>query len=234
MPCKIGLGGSVMRILLAEDEMDLNDILTMKLSDAGYSVDSCLDGEEALLYLSSAVYDVVILDIMMPKRDGISVLETMRKKGMNTPVLFLTARDAVEDRVRGLDAGANDYLVKPFSLEELMARVRVLTRAFHGSSGNVLTADDLTLDIASHEVKRGGKQIPLSAKEYQLLEYLLHNKGIVLSREKIENHIWNFDYEGGTNVVDVYISYLRKKIDQKGQKKLIHTVRGTGYVLREG
>ncbi len=223
-----------MRILLAEDEMDLNDILTMKLSDAGYSVDSCLDGEEALLYLSSAVYDVVILDIMMPKRDGISVLETMRKKGMNTPVLFLTARDAVEDRVRGLDAGANDYLVKPFSLEELMARVRVLTRAFHGSSGNVLTADDLTLDIASHEVKRGGKQIPLSAKEYQLLEYLLHNKGIVLSREKIENHIWNFDYEGGTNVVDVYISYLRKKIDQKGQKKLIHTVRGTGYVLREG
>lgn len=223
-----------MRILLAEDEMDLNDILTMKLSDAGYSVDSCLDGEEALLYLSSAVYDVVILDIMMPKRDGISVLETMRKKGMNTPVLFLTARDAVEDRVRGLDAGANDYLVKPFSLEELMARVRVLTRTFHGSSGNVLTADDLTLDIASHEVKRGGKQIPLSAKEYQLLEYLLHNKGIVLSREKIENHIWNFDYEGGTNVVDVYISYLRKKIDQKGQKKLIHTVRGTGYVLREG
>ena len=174
-----------MRILLAEDEMDLNDILTMKLSDAGYSVDSCLDGEEALLYLSSAVYDVVILDIMMPKRDGISVLETMRKKGMNTPVLFLTARDAVEDRVRGLDAGATDYLVKPFSLEELMARVRVLTRTFHGSSGNVLTADDLTLDIASHEVKRGGKQIPLSAKEYQLLEYLLHNKGIVLSREKI-------------------------------------------------
>ena len=212
-----------MRILLAEDEMDLNDILTMKLSDAGYSVDSCLDGEEALLYLSSAAYDVVILDIMMPKR-----------KGMNTPVLFLTARDAIEDRVRGLDAGANDYLVKPFSLDELMARVRVLTRAFHGSSGNVLTADDLTMDIASHEVKRGGKQIPLSAKEYQLLEYLLHNKGIVLSREKIENHIWNFDYEGGTNVVDVYISYLRKKIDGKGQKKLIHTVRGAGYVLREG
>ena len=223
-----------MRILLAEDEMDLNDILTMKLSDAGYSVDSCPDGEEALFYLSSAVYDVVILDIMMPKRDGISVLETMRKKGMNTPVLFLTARDAIEDRVRGLDAGANDYLVKPFSLEELMARVRVLTRAFHGSSGNVLTADDLTLDIASHEVKRGGKQILLSAKEYQLLEYLLHNKGIVLSREKIENHIWNFDYEGGTNVVDVYISYLRKKIDTKGRNKLIHTVRGTGYVLREG
>ena len=222
-----------MRILLAEDEMDLNDILTMKLSDAGYSVDSCLDGEEALLYLSSAAYDVVILDIMMPKRDGISVLETMRKKGINTPVLFLTARDAIEDRVRGLDAGANDYLVKPFSLEELMARVRVLTRAFHGSSGNVLTADDLTLDIASHEVRRGGKQIPLSAKEYQLLEYLLHNKGLVLSREKIENHIWNFDYEGGTNVVDVYISYLRKKIDGNGQKKLIHTVRGAGYVLRE-
>ena len=222
-----------MRILVAEDEKDLNDILTAKLTDGGYSVDSCPDGAEAILYLSSAEYDLVILDIMMPGADGFEVLRNLREAGRSTPVLFLTARDSIADRVRGLDAGANDYLVKPFSLEELMARVRVLTRTAHGSSGNVLTAGDLTMDIASHEVRRAGQTIALSAKEYQLLEYLLHNKGIVLTRQKIENHIWNFDYEGGTNVVDVYISYLRRKIDGNHEQKLIRTVRGAGYVLRD-
>lgn len=222
-----------MRVLIAEDEMDLNTILNMKLTDAGYSVDSCYDGKEAILYLKSADYDLVILDINMPGADGFAVLDSLRKAGKKTPVLFLTARDSISDRVRGLDAGANDYLVKPFSLEELMARIRVLTRTAHGSSDNVLTAADLTLDIASHEVRRAGVLIELSAKEYQLLQYLLYNKGIVLSREKIENHIWNFDYEGGTNVVDVYISYLRKKIDGNHSQKLIRTVRGVGYVLRE-
>jgi DNA-binding response OmpR family regulator len=170
---------------------------------------------------------------MMPGADGFKVLEKIRKEGRKTPVLFLTARDSIQDRVRGLDAGANDYLVKPFSLEELMARVRVLTRSSHGSAHNVLSAGDLTLDIGTREVMRGGRRIELSAKEFQLLEYLLHNKGIVLSREKIENHIWNFDYEGGTNVVDVYISYLRKKIDVPGAQKLIRTVRGVGYVIRD-
>ena len=205
-----------MRVLIAEDEMDLNTILNMKLTDAGYSVDSCYDGKEAILYLKSADYDLVILDINMPGADGFAVLDSLRKAGKKTPVLFLTARDSISDRVRGLDAGANDYLVKPFSLEELMARIRVLTRTAHGRSDNVLTAADLTLDIASHEVRRAGVLIELSAKEYQLLQYLLYNKGIVLSREKIENHIWNFDYEGGTNVVDVYISYLRKKIPRRG------------------
>lgn len=222
-----------MRVLIAEDEQDLNFIVSSKLKESGYSVDSCLDGKEAILYLSSAEYDVVILDIMMPGADGFKVLEKIRSDGKATPVLFLTARDSIQDRVRGLDAGANDYLVKPFSLEELLARVRVLTRSAHGSVQNVLTADDLTMDIGSREVTRGGKRIELSSKEYQLLEYLLHNKGIVLSREKIENHIWNFDYEGGTNVVDVYISYLRKKIDGAGTKKLLRTVRGVGYVIRE-
>lgn len=222
-----------MRILIAEDEMDLNTILNMKLSDAGYSVDCCYDGLEAIWYLQSAEYDLVILDINMPGADGFAVLENLRRAGKKTPVLFLTARDSISDRVRGLDAGANDYLVKPFSLEELMARIRVLTRTSHGSSENLLTAADLTMDIASHEVRRGGLVIDLSSKEYQLLEYLLHNKGIVLSREKIENHIWNFDYEGGTNVVDVYISYLRKKIDGGQPLKLIRTVRGIGYTLRE-
>ena len=222
-----------MRILIAEDEMDLNDILRMKLTDAGYSVDVCYDGEEACDYLAAAEYDLAGLDIMMPKTDGLEVLRTLRAAGKRTPVLFLTARDSVEDRVRGLDAGANDYLVKPFSLDELMARVRVLTRTSHGASDNLLTVADLTLDIASHTVTRGGKEISLSAKEYQLLQYLMHNKGIVLSREKIENHIWNFEYEGGTNVVDVYISYLRKKIDGGQERKLIRTVRGAGYVIRE-
>ena len=177
--------------------------------------------------------DLAILDINMPKADGFAVLDHLRRSGQKTPVLFLTARDSITDRVRGLDAGANDYLVKPFSLEELMARVRVLTRSAHGSIDNVLTAADLTLNIASHEVRRAGERIELSAKEYQLLEYLMYNKGIVLSREKIENHIWNFDYEGGTNVVDVYISYLRKKIDGKNAVRLIRTVRGVGYVLKD-
>ena len=222
-----------MRVLVAEDEQDLNNIVSAKLAESGHSVDSCLDGKEAMLYLSAAEYDVVILDIMMPGADGFKVLEKIRKEGRKTPVLFLTARDSIQDRVRGLDAGANDYLVKPFSLEELMARVRVLTRSSHGSAHNVLSAGDLTLDIGTREVMRAGRRIELSAKEFQLLEYLLHNKGIVLSREKIENHIWNFDHEGGTNVVDVYISYLRKKIDVPGAQKLIRTVRGVGYVIRD-
>lgn len=222
-----------MRVLIAEDERDLNNILTMKLTDAGYSVDSCLDGSEAILYLQSTEYDLAVLDIMMPGADGFEVLASLRRSGKKTPVLFLTARDSIRDRVRGLDAGANDYLVKPFSLEELMARVRVLTRTSHGLAQNLLTSGDLSMDIGSREVLRGGKRIELSAKEYQLLEYLLHNKGIALTREKIENHIWNFDYEGGTNVVDVYISYLRRKIDAGQEQKLIRTVRGVGYMLKD-
>lgn len=222
-----------MRVLLAEDEKDLNDIITQKLTSSGYSVDSCYDGQEAIHILSYTDYDVIILDIMMPKADGFAVLKSLRGAGKTTPVLFLTARDSIEDRVKGLDSGANDYLVKPFSFEELSARLRAMTRTSFGMISNVLSLDDLTLDCASHMVTRGGRQINLSAKEYALLEYLLRNQGIVLSREKIENHIWNFDYEGGTNVVDVYISYLRKKIDGGSSNKLIHTVRGKGYVLRK-
>lgn len=222
-----------MRILFAEDERDLNHIITKKLTSQGYSVDSVYDGEEAIDILSYTDYDAVILDIMMPKADGFAVLRALRSKGKNTPVLFLTARDSVQDRVAGLDSGANDYLVKPFSVEELLARIRAMTRTAFGVSDSLLSVGDLTMDTAAKVVKRGGKETPLSAKEYALLEYLMHNAGIVLSREKIENHIWNFDYEGGTNVVDVYIRYLRKKIDEGYDKKLIHTVRGRGYVLRE-
>lgn len=222
-----------MRILLAEDEQDLNAVITKKLIRDGYSVDSCKNGQEAMDILAYTDYDAVILDIMMPKADGYAVLAFLRNRGKTTPVLFLTAKDAVSDRVKGLDSGANDYLVKPFSLEELCARIRAMLRTSFGTAGNVLSVADLTLDCVSHEVKRGGSEIFLSAKEYELLEYLMHNQNIILSREKIENHIWNFDYEGGTNVVDVYISYLRKKIDSGHSKKLIHTVRGRGYVLRE-
>ena len=222
-----------MRILLAEDEHDLNLIITQKLTSDGYSVDSCFDGEAAMDYLSCADYDAVILDIMMPKADGLAVLRQLRQAGKTTPVMFLTARDAIADRVKGLDSGANDYLVKPFSFEELSARLRAMTRSPFGMTSNTLSVADLTLDCASHTVQRGGEEILLSAKEYALLEYLMCNRGIVLSRAKIENHIWNFDYKGGTNVVDVYISYLRRKIDEGRPNKLIHTVRGSGYVLRE-
>ena len=222
-----------MRILIAEDQKDLNKVLTKKLTAEGYSVDSCFDGEEALDFLNMAQYDGVILDIMMPRLDGLSVVKHMRASGDAPPVLFLTARDSVEDKVRGLDLGANDYLVKPFSFEELMARVRALTRKSTAENSPVYEICDLRLDTGSHSVTRSDKKIKLSAKEFALLEYLLRNKGQVLSREKIENNLWNFDYEGGTNAVDVYIRYLRKKIDEDFSPRLIHTVRGVGYVLKD-
>lgn len=222
-----------MRILIAEDERDLNRILTQKLTADGYSVDSCFDGQEAMDFLDAAEYDAVILDIMMPKKDGFAVLRHLRNKGKATPVLFLTARDAVSDRVTGLDAGANDYLVKPFSFEELTARLRAATRVRFGAADETIMVGDLLLDRASHRVTRGGKDISLSAKEYSLLEYLMLNKGRVLSRSRIEDSVWNFDYDGGSNAVDVYIRFLRRKIDEGYDSKLIHTVRGSGYVIRE-
>lgn len=222
-----------MRLLLAEDERDLNRIITKKLTSSGYSVDSFFDGQEAIDVLAYTDYDAVILDIMMPKADGFAVLRAIRDAGKTTPVLFLTARDAVSDRVKGLDSGANDYLIKPFSFDELLARIRAMTRTSFGVADNLLTVADITLDTKTQVVRRAGREVTLSAKEYALLEYLMHNQGIILSREKIENHIWNLDYEGGTNVVDVYISYLRKKLDEGREKKLIQTVRGRGYMLKE-
>ena len=222
-----------MRLLYAEDEEDLNKVVTKKLTEEGFSVDSCFNGREAIDNVQFTEYDAAILDIMMPHADGFAVLKELRKLKKNTPVLFLTARDSIEDRVTGLDSGANDYLVKPFSFEELLARIRVLTREKHGLTENILSIADLSLNLSSHTVTRGGTEINLTSKEYQLLEYLLYNKEKVLSREKIENHIWNYDYEGGTNVIDVYIRYLRKKIDDGFPTKLIHTVRGAGYVIKE-
>ena len=222
-----------MRLLVVEDQKDLNKIITKHLTAEGYSVDSCFDGEEALDYIDMADYDGIILDIMMPKMDGLAVLRQMRAEGNDTPVLFLTARDAVEDRVEGLDTGASDYLIKPFAFEELLARIRAMTRKASGIQSSTFTAADLVMDTVAHTVSRGGRDITLSAKEFALLEYLLRNKGKVLSRTMIENNLWNFDYAGGTNAVDVYIRYLRKKIDDDFEQKLIHTVRGSGYILKE-
>lgn len=213
-----------MRILVVEDEQDLNRILAKTLTAEGYSVDTCFDGVEALDYLEGAEYDAIVLDVMMPRMDGFSLLAQMRESGNETPVIFLTAKDSVPDRVRGLDAGADDYLVKPFSFDELLARLRVVMRKRGGSATNVFTVADLTVDTASHHVTRGGRTIALSAKEFALLEYMIRNRGVVLSRERIENHLWNYDYSGGSNVVDVYMSYLRRKIDADYPTKLIHTV----------
>ena len=221
-----------MRILIAEDERDLNHILTERLRKEHYSVDACFDGQEALDYLEGAEYDALILDIMMPVMDGLTLLKKIRSRGNPIPVLLLTAKDSIEDRVRGLDAGANDYLVKPFAFEELLARIRVMLRKNTAASDNVCRAADLTVCLDSHRVFRGDTEITLSSKEFAVLRYLILNQGIVLSREKIEQHIWNYDYYGGSNVVDVYIRYLRKKLDQNFEPKLIHTVRGAGYVLK--
>lgn len=222
-----------MRILVVEDEKILNKMITKTLKTEGYSVDSCFDGEDALHFLKMGEFDAVILDIMMPKMSGIDVVKAMRADGDTTPVIFLTARDSVADRVEGLDAGAQDYLVKPFAFEELLARIRATARTAAGRGTSTLALADLTVDTKAKTVRRAGDVIPLTAKEYELLEYMMYNKGIILSREKIENHIWNFDYMGGTNVVDVYIRYLRKKLDDPYDKKLIHTVRGLGYIMEE-
>ncbi len=222
-----------MRILVAEDERDLNRVIQKKLKAEGYSVDGCFDGDEAVWYLKSASYDAAILDIMMPQKDGYQVLEEIRREHILTPILFLTAKDAIEDRVKGLDMGASDYVIKPFSFEELMARLRAMTRQVISHTSNTYTLADLSLNTATHKVMRGDKEITLTAKEYALLEVLLRNKNTVLSRARIEESLWDFDYGGGTNVIDVYIRYLRKKLDDPFENKLIHTVRGVGYVLRE-
>lgn len=222
-----------MRILLAEDEKDMNRVITRRLSWEGYSVDSCFDGQEALDYLAAVEYDAVVLDVMMPRVDGFEVLTRLRERGDDTPVLFLTARDALSDKVEGLDLGADDYLVKPFEFDELMARLRVLTRRKGGAQSNTYTCGDLVVDGARHRVSRGGQEIELTAKEYALLEYLIRNKDIVLSREQIETNLWSGDYIVGSNVVDVYIRMLRKKVDADFEPKLIQTVRGYGYVLKE-
>ena len=233
-----------MRILIAEDQRDLNQLLKKRLKEAGYSVDACFDGAAVFDYLLGAEYDALVLDIMMPKVDGIQVVRRLRREGNQVPVLLLTARDSIEDRVAGLDAGADDYLIKPFAFEELLARLRVLLRKPQGGKTTVLQVGELELHLDTRQVfrqgqevrpaRRGDVQITLSSKEFSLLRYMMQNAGIVLSREKLEQHVWDYGYSGGSNVIDVYIRYLRKKLDQGHPVKYIHTVRGAGYVLKEG
>lgn len=225
-----------MRILVIEDEKNLNDIIVKRLILEKYGVDTCFNGNDALEYIFSTEYDVIVSDIMLPGIDGFEILNRIREKGIKTPVLLLTALDGIEDRVKGLDYGADDYLVKPFAFDELMARIRVLLRrnSTNGNSNasNIFSIANLTVNCNSHDVFRDDVPIKLSTREFTILEYMIRNKERVLSREQIEQHIWNYDYEGGTNVIDVYIRYLRKKIDKDFEPKLIHTVRGIGYVLK--
>lgn len=222
-----------MRILLVEDDEQLCHFLKLQLIKEGFEVDDCKNGEDALYFISQRSHDLVLLDRMLPGMDGLAVLKNVRNAGIHIPVILITALGELGDKITGLDCGADDYLVKPFDLDELLARIRAATRKYGAQKTSVLTIADLTVDTVSHAVTRGGKEIRLSAKEYAILEYLLRNKGTVISRTRLEDHIWNYDYSGGSNVVDVYITYLRKKIDSGFDKKLIHTIRGAGWIMKE-
>jgi heavy metal response regulator len=222
-----------MRILLVEDEPQIADFIVRGLNENGHSVDVAADGEEALHWPDVADFDLLILDVMLPIRNGIEVCNTLRKQGLRAPVLMLTARDAVEDRVRGLDSGADDYLVKPFAFSELLARIRALSRREPALTGNQLQVADLTLDTATHQVSRAGQPIEVTAKEFALLEYLMRHPGQVFSRSVIAEHVWNYDFDSVTNVIDVHIKNLRRKVDGPFETKLIHTVRGVGYRISD-
>ena len=222
-----------MRILFIEDEVKITDALQELCKIQNIDCDVANDGEEGLLFALNPIYDVIVLDIMLPMKSGLEILKEVRDRDITTPVLMLTAKGTVDDKVKGLDLGADDYLIKPFAMDELLARLRVMLRREANSTDHSYHIADLTVDCNSHRVCRGNVEITLSSKEFSILEYLIRNQGIVLSREKIEQNIWNFDYMGGSNVVDVYIRYLRKKIDEHFEPKLIHTVRGVGYVLKE-
>lgn len=219
-------------ILVVEDDRNISDLIRMYLEKEGFDVRIAYDGGKAVEEFDREAPDMVLLDIMLPVMDGWAVCAHIREKA-KTPIIMLTAKSEVNDRITGLEMGADDYLVKPFAMEELLARLRVLTRRKGSGRTNVFTLAELTVDTAARSAVRAGTPLTLSAREYALLEYLIRNKGIILSREQIENNLWNYDYAGGTNVVDVYISYLRKKLDGGHEKKLLHTVRGMGWVLKE-
>jgi DNA-binding response OmpR family regulator len=222
-----------LRVLLIEDYEPLATSLGQGLRETGYAVDVTGDGNEALLYAESNPYDAIVLDLMLPGLDGLSVLERLRARGNTTPVLIMTAKDKVDDRVAGLDRGADDYLVKPFAFKELAARLRALIRRRYQAPGGLLRVADLEIDLTARRARRAGQPLPLSAREYAVLEYLALRKGQVVTRTEIWEHIYDFAAEPGSNVVDVYISYLRKKVDQGHAARLIHTRRGQGYVLDE-
>ena len=220
-----------MRIILIEDEKNLSNIIKKGLQEEGYSVDVAYDGEEGLYMAENLPADVIVLDIMLPKLDGLTILKTIRGKGIKTPVILLTAKDAVFDKIKGLDTGADDYLTKPFEFGELLARIRALFRRIGEQKSPVIIIDDLEKNTESHKVKRAGKKIDLSPREYAILEYLAYNKDRVLTRIEITEHIYDESFDLDSNIVDVYINYLRTKIDKDSDKKLIHTIRGTGYML---
>ena len=218
-----------MRILLVEDERRIADFISRGLSEQGYGVDVSGDGEEALQWVDVAAFDVIILDVMLPISDGIEVCRTLRLRGVRTPIIMLTARDTIEDRVRGLDSGADDYLVKPFAFAELLARVRALTRREPTAMGTILTLGDLTLDTTTRQVSRDERRIELTTKEFVLLEYLMRHPNQVLTRTMIAEHVWNYDFDNDSNVIDVHVRNLRRKIDDPFDTKLIGTIRGAGY-----
>lgn len=222
-----------MRLLVIEDEKSLLKIIAKRLKEEGYSVDAVTNGRDGENYIYSTDYDCIILDIMIPIVNGLTLLRKIRAKKISTPVLLLTARDSIEDRVVGLDTGADDYLIKPFSFDELLARVRALLRRQKEKRDIVLSVGDLKLDTVTREIKRGDRSIELTSKEYSILEYFLKNKNRVLTKSQIAEHVWNYDFEYNSNIVEVYIRYLRRKIDEDFKNKLIHTIRGGGYVLRD-
>ncbi len=222
-----------MRVLLVEDQKKVASFIKKGLEEHGYAVDYGSDGKIGLLMALDQIHDLVILDINLPEIDGLTVLRQMRAKKVATPVLLLTVRATIEDKVIGLDTGADDYLAKPFSFEELLARVRALLRRSSDTKSPLFKVADLVLDPASRQVFRGGERIELTSKEFAILEYFIRNSGRVLTRTMIIDHVWDYDFDADTNVVDVYVNYLRKKIDAQYEPKLLHTIRGTGYVLRE-
>jgi len=222
-----------MRILLVEDELKIANFIERGLKEEHYAVDVVYNGEEALYMAEMNPYDLIILDLMLPDRDGLSVCKTLRSSKIDTPILMLTAKSGIRDKVTGLDSGADDYLTKPFAFEELLARMRALLRRKNTEKVTLLKIADLELDQLTHKVNRAGKEIKLTGKEYALLEYLLLNANQVVTRTMISEHVWNEDFDNFTNVTDVYINYLRNKIDKGSDKQLIHTIRGVGYILKE-
>ena len=218
-----------MRVLLVEDEAQIADFVARGLTEQGYAVDLATEGDEALDWTNIATFDAVVLDVMLPGLNGFQVCRELRRKGHRMPILMLTAKDAVEDRVRGLDSGADDYLVKPFAFAELLARLRALLRRDPSIAGNVLDVGSLRLDTTTLEASRSGEAIELTIKECRLLEYLMRHPNQVLTRTMIAEHVWNYDFDNATNVIDVHIRNLRRKVDDPFEEKLIQTVRGAGY-----
>jgi len=221
-----------MRILVVEDEKKIADFIKRGLKEEGYAVDSAYDGEQGLFLSKTNEYDLILLDLMLPKLDGQSLFKEIRKEKISSPVIMLTAKDAVKDKVAGLDMGADDYVTKPFAFEELLARIRAVLRKKEGRDSKTIKVEDLVMDLPAHKVTRAGKDIPLTSKEYALLEYMMRNAGNVVTRTMISEHVWDINFDTFTNVIDVYINYLRNKVDTGHKKKLIHTVRGRGYVLK--